>query len=133
MLGELHWECFFREKATIQMKSSCCGIGCTGRAVHCAVLDTFLPGVEHTHGMSFPAKSMCCQYKHVCTEGLQLAQSCPAEPHLLLPSHVLGTCAWPDFRLNCSFIHISVTLSVGRHSPVHKLQPLNVTLSINPC
>lgn len=122
---------FSGEKATIQMKCSCCGISCTGRALHCAVLVTFFPGVEHTHGMSFPAKSMCCQYKQICTEGLQLAQFSPAQPHLFPPPHMPVTCAWPGFRLNCSFIHVSevlVTVGVGWHSPVHNPQPLNVTL-----
>lgn len=75
---------FQGKKTTILTKCSCYGISCTGKAVLCTVLVTLLPGVR-THEISFPTKSMCCQYKHVGTEGLLLARHCPAKTHLFSP------------------------------------------------
>jgi len=75
---------FSGKKTTILTKCSCYGISCTGKAVLCAVSVTPLPGVR-THERSFPTQSMCCQYKHVYTEGLLLAQHCPAKTHLFSP------------------------------------------------
>lgn len=109
-------------------------------SLYCLI--TLLPGV-HTHEISFPIKSMCCQHQHVCTEGLLLAQRCPAKAHLFspfteraVPAEAYGVymaLVLAELVYSSTFVKVLVMLSVVWHSAVHEPQPLNVSMSINPC